>query len=697
MSDSFVIIDRKEVPLEGEQNLLELIRKAGIDLPTFCYHSELSVYGACRLCIVDVEGAGLVPACSTPPHEGMKVRTNTGEVREMRRIIVELLLANHSRNCPTCQKSASCQLQALARRLGVTQIRFKSQDRALPLDTSSPSLVRDPNKCVLCGDCVRVCEEVQSVGAIDFSYRGSKTMVIPSFGKDLDKVECVNCGQCARICPTGALTPKPEVDEVWRALDDPAKIVVAQVAPAVRVAIGEMFGLEPGVTATGQIAAALLALGFDRVFDTSFTADLTVIEESNEFITRLEQNVGIPQFTSCCPAWVKFVEQYYPEFVGHLSTCRSPQQMFGALAKEVLPSQLGVKPEDLVVVSIMPCTAKKFEAKRAEFNRDGLHDVDHVITTQELGLMIEEAGLHFKDLGPESFHLPFGFKTGAGVIFGNSGGVSEAVLRYVTERLTGEKRDNYEFMGVRGEKGIREATLTVNGKEISLAAVSGLKNARKLLEDIKSGAARYDLVEVMACPGGCVGGAGQPVSVSPSVRQKRTKGIYENDRMLELHKSQENPYVKDIYDTVLGEVGGKKAHALLHTGYRNRKRLSDERVTLSGPNGEQGLAVNVCFGTGCFLKGSRELLQKILEYLRIHELDRMVDVSASFCFERCDRGPTVRIGDMIIEKCTIDAAALAIESSLRQGPGWSSPILDAHETGDPPAEREHKAPGLHTH
>ncbi len=662
--NNFAIIDKKEVPIENEQNLLELIRKAGVDLPTFCYHSELSVYGACRLCMVQVESLGLVPACSTPPFAGMKVSTNTEETRKMRRIIVELLLANHSRNCPTCQKSTTCQLQALARRLGITKIRFKSQSRDLPCDDSSPSLVRDPNKCILCGDCVRICEEVQSVGAIDFSYRGSQTVVIPSFGKDLDKVECVNCGQCARVCPTGALTPKSEVDEVWEALHDPEKTVIAQVAPAVRVAVGEMFGLEPGVTTTGQIAAALRAMGFDRVFDTSFTADLTVIEESNEFIGRMGESERIPQFTSCCPAWVKFVEQYYPEFVSHLSTCRSPQQMFGALAKEALPQQLGVARKDLVVVSIMPCTAKKFEAKRAEFKSDGAPDVDHVLTTQELGRMIEEAGLRFKDLEPESFHLPFGFKTGAGVIFGNSGGVSEAVLRYVTERLTGEKRDNCEFVSVRGEDGIREASLKIKDREYSLAVVSGLKNARKLLENVKSGNTRYDLVEVMACPGGCVGGAGQPVSMSAGARQKRTKGIYENDRMLELHKSQENPYVKDIYASLLGEVGGHMAHKLLHTGYKNRKRISDECMTVSGPDTDQALQVNVCFGTGCFLKGSQRLLHEILEHIRVNGLEDRVSVSASFCFEKCDRGPTVRIGDIIIEGCTIEAAAETIEGRL---------------------------------
>lgn len=661
IEDRYISIDKKNILIEKEENLLELIRKAKIDLPTFCYHSELSVYGACRLCMVDVEGMGLVPACSTPPMSGMKVKTNTEEIRKMRKIIVELLLANHSQNCPTCQKSATCQLQALARRLGITTVRFKNQNPNHPPDVSSPSIVRDPNKCVLCGDCVRVCSEVQTVGAIDFAYRGAQTMVVPSFGKDLDKVECVNCGQCASICPTGALTPKSEVDEVWKALHDPKKVVVAQVAPAVRVALGEMFGMEPGVTTTGQIAAALKAIGFDRVFDTSFTADLTVVEESNEFIKRIQKGENIPQFTSCCPAWVKFVEQYYPEFVKHLSSCRSPQQMFGALTKEILAHDLNMEKEDVIVISIMPCTAKKFEAKRPEFSKKGVLDVDNVITTQELGLMIEEAGLHFKELDPESFHLPFGFKTGAGVIFGNSGGVSEAVLRYVTEKLTREKRENYEFLNVRGEDGVREANLKVNGAEFTLAVVSGLGNARRVLEKIKSGEVKYDLVEVMACPGGCIGGAGQPVSLDPAVKQKRTKGIYENDRMLELHKSQENPYIKELYSNVLGDVGGHKAHELLHTSYKNRKRISDDGMALSDVNEEANLEVNVCFGTGCFLKGSQKLLHDVLEHIRENDLNDLVNVSASFCFERCDRGPTIKVGDEVIERCTPQMAKEIID------------------------------------
>lgn len=663
MNGSFVYIDNKEIPIENEQNLLELIRKARIDLPTFCYHSELSIYGACRLCMVQVDGMGLVPACSTPPSPEMKVSTNTGEIRKMRKIIVELLLANHSQNCPTCQKSTTCQLQALAKRLGITKVRFKSQLKEMPVDDSSPSIIRDPNKCVLCGDCVRICSEVQTVGAIDFAYRGAQTVVIPSFGKALDQVECVNCGQCARICPTGALTPRSEVDQIWKSIHDPAKVVVAQVAPAVRVAIGEMFGLPPGTTTTGQIAAALRAMGFDKIYDTSFTADLTVLEEGNEFIKRAMAGDRIPQFTSCCPAWVKFVEQYYPEFVNHLSSCRSPQQMFGALAKEMLASELKVKREDVVVVSIMPCTAKKFEAKRPEFENDGVRDVDHVLTTQEFGRMIEETGLHFKELGPESFHMPFGFKTGAGVIFGNSGGVSEAVLRYVSEKLTGQKHDSYEFTSVRGEDGIREAKLSVAGKEFTLGVVSGLGNARRVLENIRSGKVHYDLVEVMACPGGCIGGAGQPVFTDPIVKRQRTKGLYESDRMLELHKSQDNPYIIELYDTFLGEVGSHKAHELLHTSYSSRKRIVDEDVNISCGT-DKSIDISVCFGTSCFLKGSQKLLRDILEHINVKGLDDRVNVKASFCFEKCDKGPTIKVGNRIIEGCTTE---MAIEAIKREG------------------------------
>jgi NADH-quinone oxidoreductase subunit G len=663
-TNNTVIIDFKEVPIEGERNLLEIIRKAGIDIPTFCYHSELSVYGACRLCMVDLEGRGLVSACSTPPESGMKIKTNTEEIRTMRKIIVELLLANHDQGCPTCPKSTTCQLQSLAKRLGIKKVRFKNTAGHAPVDDTSFSLLRDPNKCILCGDCVRMCSEVQGIGAIDFAYRGSNSAVTPSFNKTLDSVECVYCGQCSRVCPTGALMPKPEIDLVWKALDNPQKIVVAQIAPAVRVAIGEMFGLQSGVTTTGQIVATLRAMGFDKVFDTSFTADLTIIEEGNEFLQRFKDDDKLPLFTSCCPAWVKFAEQYHPGLLKNLSTCRSPQQMFGSLTKEILSSELNVKKEDIIIVSIMPCTAKKYEAKRPEFKKFGVWDVDHVITTQELGTMIEETGLFFKDLEPDSFDMPFGFKTGGGIIFGNSGGVSEAVLRFVTEKVSKARSDAYEFVQARGQEGIRELTVMLQGRPVRMAIVSGLGNATKLLQRLKAKEVQYDFIEVMACPGGCIGGAGQPVYRDSQVRAKRTKGLYENDRMLQLHKSQENPYVAELYKVSLDAPGSPKAHSLLHTHYKARKRIIKEGVSLSGACAKPRLEVSICFGSSCFLRGAQMLLQDILKYIRSGDLDNRIEIKASFCFEKCDKGPMVRVGEEVIEHSTFDKVRVAIEKYL---------------------------------
>ena len=572
-TDNTLMIDGREVAIEGERNLLELCRKAGIDIPTFCYHSELSVYGACRLCLVDIEGRGIVTSCSTAPEPGMKLRTNTEEIRDMRRITIELLLADHDQSCATCAKSPACQLQRLARRLGVDRVRFQKTRQPVPIDDSSPSLVRDPNKCVLCGDCVRVCHEIQGIGAIDFAHRGAQSAVLPAFGKDLAKVECVYCGQCARVCPTGAITIRSEIDDVWAAINDPTKKVVAQIAPAVRVALGEAFGMEPGAIATGQMVAALRSLGFDKVFDTCFTADLTVIEEANEFLKRVEKGENLPQFTSCCPAWITYAEQYYPDLLPNLSSCRSPQQMFGSLAKDVLPEVMGVEAKDIVVVSIMPCTAKKHESDQDKFVKDGLQDVDYVLTTQELARMIDEAGLNFAKLQPESLDLPLGFKTGAGVIFGATGGVSEAVLRYVTEKVGGKKLDAFEFHAVRGQEGIREASVKLGDKEVRIAIVFGLANARKLAERIRKGDCPYQFIEVMSCPGGCVGGAGQPVTNDVmKASAARAKGLYDTDKTLQLHKPQDNYYVSECYSKNLGEIGGHKAHELLHTHYHERPK-----------------------------------------------------------------------------------------------------------------------------
>ncbi len=566
-----ITIDGRSVPVNGERNLLELIRKSGIELPTFCYHSDLSVYGACRLCIVDIEGRGIQGACSTPAEAGMVVRTQTEELREIRRITLELLLANHDQQCPTCPKSAACRLQGIARKLGVRQVRFHPVHAPEPLDESSLSLVRDPNKCVLCGDCVRFCGEIQGIGAIDFAYRGHQAAVLPAFGKGLGEGECVNCGQCAAVCPTGALSPRSEADAVWKALHDPSRTVVVQVAPAVRVALGEAFGMAPGTDTSGLLVAALKRMGADRVYDTAFSADLTVLEETHEFLDRKTHGGTLPLFTSCCPAWVKFAEQSAPDLLPHLSSCKSPQQMLGALCKDTLPAELGVARERVVVVSVMPCTAKKFEAKRPEFATEGVPDVDHVITTQELAQMIEEAGLRFDELDAESFDLPMGFKTGAGVIFGNSGGVSEAVLRHAADAVGGGKVAAADLQVVRGEDGLRLASVTLGGVTLSLAVVHGLQQARQVVERVRRGELAVDLVEVMACPGGCIGGAGQPVTMDGQARKQRTRSLYEVDKRLDLHKSQDNHYVREAYRQHLGEIGGSRAHRLLHTRYVNRR------------------------------------------------------------------------------------------------------------------------------
>ena len=655
-----------QVAIEKDKNILELARKANIQIPSFCYHSSLSVYGACRLCLVDIEGRGIVTSCSTTPEPGMKIKTNTAEIRDMRKIALELLLANHEQTCPTCSRSATCKLQDLSRQLGVTQVRFKKTNQTKPIDTSSPSLLRDPNKCILCGDCVRMCKEVQGIGAIDFIHRGKDVEVAPAFNKDLAKVECVNCGQCAAVCPVGAIVPKPETEAVWSAISNKEKVVVAQIAPAVRVALGEMFGLDAGTVTTGKIVAAMKMLGFDSVYDTSFSADLTVIEEATEFIERAKKGEKLPQFTSCCPAWVKYAEQYYPDLLPNLSSCRSPQQMFGSVAKKILPDDLKIEKKNLVVVAIMPCTAKKAEKLRPEFITDGVPDVDMVLTTQELGRMIEEAGIQFNQLSPESFELPFGFKSGAGVIFGNTGGVAEAVLRYASEKLTNVKLENTDFKQVRGEDGLRQVSVKINGSDLKLVVVHSLKNAKKVAEAVKAGTMEADLIEVMACPGGCVGGAGQPIGFDPETVRRRTKGLYDTDKTMQLHKAQDNPYIQEMYENTLGDVGGKVAHELLHTHYQSRKRIADSGISLMKGNGKDKLKVSVCVGTNCYLKGSQDLLHALIKRIQNENLENVVDVKATFCFENCKGAPNVKIGKTLIGKCTLDLAWNELQSQLAE-------------------------------
>lgn len=664
-TNNTLTIDNIKVPIEGEKNVLELVRKAKIELPTFCYLSEMSVYGACRLCMVDIEGKGLQPACSTSPQAGMVVKTNTKELRNMRKMVVELLLASHGGECTTCAKGSDCQLKELANRTGVSTVRFNRREEMLPVDDSSLSIFRDPNKCVLCGDCVRMCNEIQGVNAIDFAYRGSSVVVTPCFNKGIGEIECVNCGQCARVCPTGAIVPKSDTEAVWDALQDNNKYVVAQVAPAIRVALGEAFGMKAGTLTIGNIVAALKRMGFKKIYDTSFTADLTIFEEANEFIERFTKGENLPLFTSCCPAWVKYAEQYYPDYLDNISTCKSPQQMLGSIVKNSIGSDK-IDPKNIVMVSIMPCTAKKSEAAREEFKKEYGRDVDYVITTRELIMMINEMGLNFNNLELESFDMPYGFKTGAGVIFGNSGGVSEAVVRYAAEKISGIKNEDYVISPVRGDEGIREYTANIGDTAIRIAIVSGLANAKKVMEDIKSGAKQYDFIEVMACPGGCVNGGGQPCYTDPTVRTKRKDALYQNDLMLQLHKSQDNPYVENLYKTELEKPNSEKAHKLLHTHYKSQKRTAGADVPLSEKVKDDALEIALCFGTSCFLKGAQRLLKDLTDYIDENGLNQDINIKATFCLERCDKGPVIRVKDTVIEQCTLDKAISEINKQLNK-------------------------------
>jgi NADH-quinone oxidoreductase subunit G len=659
MNQSAAVIDGVTVPIRDERNLLELIRKTGTELPTFCYHSDISVYGACRMCMVFIQGRGIVPACSTKAEDGMVVKTNTKQIQAIRRVIVELMLANHDQNCTLCPKSGECRLQSIAKQMGVSKIRFNKIPNAQTVDTSSDAILRDPGKCILCGDCVRVCEEIQSVGALDFAYRGAETKVVTCFNRHMGEIECVNCGQCIKACPVGALTPKNHIGLVWDAIYDPEKTVVVQIAPAVRVAIGEYFGKDPGALIIGKMISALRRMGFDNVYDTCFGADFTVVEEGKEFLARKAKGENLPLFTSCCPAWVKFAEQYYPDLLSNLSSCRSPQQMFGALCKERLTKDLNIPRENLVVVSIMPCTAKKFEAGRPEFRVNGNPDVDIVLTTNELAVMMKQSGLNLDKLDLDSFDMPFGFSTGASVIFGSSGGVSEAVLRFAADAL--ERGSAREFRQFRGGGGLKVFEIRIGGNKLRLGVVSGLANARRLIDKVRRGEEQFDLIEVMACRGGCVNGGGQPAGLESEIAE-RAKGLYDSDRMLQFHVSSENPYLQQIY---ADDLDARKAHGLLHTGYENRKRINREDFVLNGGGEEKQLSISICFGTSCYLRGAQNLYNQITTWLRENALENIVEFKANFCGKRCGKGPMLKVNEKQIERCTLETAVTEIEKALK--------------------------------
>ena len=659
MSRQTVTIDSVQVELDGEKNLLEVVRKAGIELPTFCYHSEISVFGACRMCMVDVEGLGIVPACSTDAKDGMVVRTNTKTIRNMRKMIIELMLASHDDSCTTCSKSGACRLQSVATQLGVRDVRFKKMVNEDEMDLSSPALVRDPNKCVLCGDCVRVCDEIISVGALEFAYRGADSRVITCYNKDLGEVECVGCGQCLKACPVAALSIKTNLTEVWKCIYDEEKFVVVQIAPAVRLAIGECFGEKPGIDNTGKIVSALKMIGFDRVYDMCYAADFTVVEEGKEFLGRFEKGENLPIFTSCCPAWVKFVEQYYPELLNNLSTARSPMHMFGALCKDQLSRDLGIPREKIVVVCITPCTAKKFEISRPEFRVDGNPDVDFVIATDELGRLLKEHGIEFDKLPQGALDMPLSFATGGAVIFGTTGGVSEAVLRFAASTL--EKDSDREFKQVRGSDGIKISEIDIGGHKLRSGVVSGLAHSRELIEKIKSGELKLDIIEVMACPGGCVNGGGQPVQYDHDVSRERAQGLYSSDRKLQFHASNENPLLQKAYSEVLDD---HKAHELLHTSYQNRRPIEQDDLVLSPAVEEKKLDLTICLGRSCFLNGAQELYGQVMNFLRDSGFDKATEFTAKFCASKCTKGPVLFVNDEAIENCTLDKAAAAIKAAF---------------------------------
>lgn len=573
-----VTIDGIKTQVPKSYTILEAARTLNINIPTLCFLKGLNEVGACRMCVVEVQGARTLQAsCVQPVAEGMVVKTNSPAVLEARRTILDLILSRHERECLTCSRNLNCELQKLCEEMGIDKVSYEGEKIRYKLDEASAAIVRDQNKCVLCGRCIAVCNKIQNTGAIAFAKRGVSTTVTTSYNKGLSEVNCINCGQCIKICPVGALREKDDTDKVWKAIEDQTKHVVVQTAPAVRVALGEEFGMPVGSNVEGKMIAALKRLGFDKVFDTNFTADLTILEEGTELLSRINNGGKLPLITSCSPGWIKFCEHNYHEFLDNLSTCKSPQQMFGAVAKSYYAQKAGIDPKNVFVVSIMPCTAKKYEAGREELNVDGLQDVDAVFTTRELAKMIKQARIDFKAINDGEYDSIMGDSTGAGVIFGTTGGVMEAALRTVADILTGQELKEIEYTTVRGMEGIKEATVNINGMDVKVAVAHGTGNAANLLDKVKNGEANYHFIEVMGCPGGCINGGGQPIIMdkekTEEVKKLRAQGLYSIDRERKLRKSHHNPEVKKLYEEYLEEPNSHKAHHILHTHYTKRNRV----------------------------------------------------------------------------------------------------------------------------
>ena len=571
-------IDGIDVEVEKGTTVLQAARKINIDIPTLCFLKGINAAGDCRMCIVEIEGRrALTPSCNTLVEEGMVVKTNTNKVNEARRVVLDLILSTHNRDCLTCVRNGNCELQELCKKFGITEVEYEGEKVKPHIDDLSPSIVRDASKCIMCKRCVAACKNIQNISAIDVAGRGYESRIAPTGDKSLNEVNCTFCGQCIQACPVGALKEKDDTQKVWRKIRDKDTVTIVQVAPAVRVALGEEFGFPIGTNVKGKMVTALRKIGFDKVFDTNTGADFTIVEEANEFIERVTKGKTLPMITSCSPGWIRFIEMNYPELLGNLSSCKSPHQMFGAILKSYYAEKEKIDPKKMFDVSVMPCTAKKFERTREEMKNYGLDNVDAVITTRELARMIKQANIDFVNLEETDFDNPMGEATGAAAIFGTTGGVMEAALRTAHEAITGRELKNIEFTEIRGARGIKKATVTINGKEIKVVVAHGLSNARKVLDEIKSGKADYQFVEIMACPGGCIMGGGQPIVSSKKrmdidVRKLRAEALYTIDKESSLRKSHENPVVIKIYKDYLGHIGGHKAHELLHTHYTKREK-----------------------------------------------------------------------------------------------------------------------------
>lgn len=564
-------INDQPVTVPEGTTIMAAAEQGHVNIPRLCFLEGLESYGACRVCVVEVDGERrLVPSCMREVHEGMKVNTNSERVRRARKMIVEMLLANHPTDCFTCERNQNCELLKLSHELGIEKVRFDAKKQSYKLDETSPSIVRDPNKCILCGRCVRVCQDVQTVQVIGFVNRGAETIVSTALDEGLGNVECTNCGQCIQVCPVGALKEVSCIDEVWSAIEDPGKHVVVQEAPAIRAALGEEFGFAPGTLVAGRMHAALKKLGFDAVFDTNFSADLTIMEEGSELVKRITEGGALPQITSCSPGWIKFAEHFYPDLLDNISTCKSPQQMFGPLVKTYYANKAGIPPEKIVSVSVMPCTAKKYEAQRPEMADSGYRDVDYVLTTRELARMIKQAGIDFAKLPDGKPEPLMGTYTGAGTIFGATGGVMEAALRTAYKLVTGKELEEIDITPIRGMEGVKSATVNLDGQDVQVAVAHGLGNARKLLDQVREGTSPYTFIEIMTCPGGCVGGGGQPISFDMQLRNARGQVLYHEDKNLPYRKSHQNPSIEKIYEEFLEEPLGEKSHELLHTKYKKR-------------------------------------------------------------------------------------------------------------------------------